>query len=109
MPSFPSTPEFDPQKGSFAEPTQKTESHVAGDGGVRVYVPPFKKRFNLKLLLTQSGVSTLLALYEANKVTPIDFTWVEDGLVYSVYFEGRPELRPDENMHWEAAVRLGQA
>lgn len=109
MASFPSTDAFAPQKGSYPEPTQKSETFVAGDGGGRVYVPAAKTRFVLKFNLSTDEVNTLMALYEANKLLPVDFAWVGDGLTYSCYFEERPELRPSENLRWDVGVRLVQA
>jgi hypothetical protein len=107
--SYLSTPAFDPQKGSYPEPTQKSESYVAGDGGGRVYVPASKTRFYIKHNLSTTDVNTLLAFYETNKLLPVDFTWVGDGGVYSCYFEEKPDVRPDENNRWEVSVRLIQA
>ncbi|HBY64379.1 MAG TPA: hypothetical protein DEH78_31550 [Solibacterales bacterium] len=114
MASYPTTAAFAPQKGSYREPTQKSEVYIAGDGGGRVYVPPTKWRFNVVHVLEAADVGTLMALYEANKTVPIDFTWVEDDVLgtpttYSCYFEGRPDYRPDENGRWMATARLVQA
>lgn len=109
MASYPATSGFAPQKGSYREPTQKTEVYIAGDGGGRVYVPMSKSRFFLKHTLDAADVTTITNLYIANASLPVDLVWIEDGATYSCYFDGQPDLRPDENGRWDATVKLVQA
>ncbi len=88
---MPSYPAYKQLLGSRDEPTQPTQTFIAGDGGARVYVPVKKLKFQLRHLLTSAELATLIAFYETNKTAAVDLTWKKDATVYSVYFTERPQ------------------
>lgn len=88
MPSYPSYRQL---LNSRDEPTQPSQTFIAGDGGGRVYVPAKKLKFQVRHLLTKAELVTLLAFYETNKTTAVDLLWKKDGATYSVYFTERPQ------------------
>lgn len=94
MASYPSYKQL---LNSRDEPTQQTQTFIAGDGGGRVYVPPKKLKFQIRHLLTTAELATLLAFYETNKVVAVDLLWKKDGATYSVYFTERPQGDINQN------------
>lgn len=81
-------------KESQRLPRDGREEDYAGDGSGRVRkLYADKSDFTIKHpQLIAADVTTLLAFYAANPTVKIDFTWPEDGLVYTVVF-GKGAIR----------------
>lgn len=78
------------------------EEDVSGDGATRIrklYADIYDFDV-MHPLLTSSQMTTLLSFYASNPSALIDFTWPEDGVVYTVRF-GKSAIRTQ----WKSASR----
>lgn len=89
-------------KESQRQPRDGREEDYAGDGTGRVRkLYADKSDFVIKHpQLNATDATTLTTFYNTNSTAKIDFTWPEDGLVYTVVF-GKGALRSQ----WISATR----
>lgn len=65
---------------------------VNGSVKVRAFYSEKKRVFTVAHVLTNTDLATLRTFYDANRLLPVDLTWVRDGQTYSCVFAGAPRI-----------------
>jgi hypothetical protein len=84
------------------------DQDVFGTVHIRGFYPARMSQFMIKHVLTPDEWLSLLAFYDANRMTIFDFEWHVDSTIYACVFANVPKMVPNDPGLYEVTVELRQ-
>lgn len=108
MAAYPTLGQTSQSRESWEDDVQIERASNGSARGRALYTGR-KLELQIDHVVERSEVATLLSFYDANRLLPVDVTWIGDGVTRSMLFSGPPDVQPKGGALWRVTSRMVEA